>query len=251
MARNNLGLVRMHQSRWNDAEQLFRRAIELHPGKVLVRINLGDVQSRQGKWAEAVRSYRKALDIDPTDAVALDRLAFAQRLATLEPKLPELLKGDYRPRNDQERLRFALLCQSRQLYHSAAGLYAGALAANPRLNDDRKMEWRYNAACCAALAGCGMGEDAGKLDDREKARLRSQALTWLEADLASWSKQAQSDNPTDRAAVQSSMRHWQGDSDLAGVRGKKALDKLPEVERQGWGKLWADVTMLLDKTRGK
>jgi hypothetical protein len=42
-------------------------------------------------------------------------------------------------------------------------------------------QYRYNAACCAALAAGGQGKDADKLDDKERARLREQACDWLRA----------------------------------------------------------------------
>ena len=43
---------------------------------------------------------------------------------------------------------------------------------------------RYEAATAAALAGSSQGEDAGPLDDKERARWRRQALSWLRQDLA-------------------------------------------------------------------
>jgi hypothetical protein len=45
--------------------------------------------------------------------------------------------------------------------------------------------------------------------------------------------------------VRSTLRHWQVDPDLAGLRDKDALARLPEAERQACGKLWADVDALL------
>ena len=140
-----------------------------------------------------------------------------------------------------QRLGLAGVCQVKKLHHTAAGLYAAAFAANPRLADDPKAGHRYNAACDAALAAAGQGEDAAKLDDQEKARLRKQALDWLRADLALRTKQLESGQPAEGAVVQRAMRHWQQDSDLAGVRGEKALAVLPETERQAWSKLWAEV----------
>jgi hypothetical protein len=41
------------------------------------------------------------------------------------------------------------------------------------------------------------------------------------------------------------MRHWQTDGDLAGVRARDALARLPEEERKQWEKLWSDVDALL------
>ena len=47
------------------------------------------------------------------------------------------------------------------------------------------------------------------------------------------------------------LRHWQEDSDLAGVRDKDALAKLPSDEQDAWRKLWADVDALLKKAQAK
>ena len=109
----------------------------------------------------------------------------------------------------KERLGLAGVCQGKKLHHTAAGLYAAAFAADPKLADDLKAAHRYNAACYAALAAAGQGEDAAKLDDKEKTRLRKQALDWLRADLALRTKQLESGKPADRAEVQQTMRHWQ------------------------------------------
>jgi hypothetical protein len=131
-------------------------------------------------------------------------------------------------------------------YQSAARLYADAFAARPGLADDLKAQHRYNAACYAALAAAGQGRDAPGPDDKERARLRRQALGWLQADLALWGKEAQKGTPQARAAVQKILRHWQKDSDLAGVR-DAALGKLPEAERAEWQQLWGAVEALLEK----
>jgi hypothetical protein len=50
-----------------------------------------------------------------------------------------------------------------------------------------------------------------------------------------------------RQAVQQTLQHWQQDPDLAGVRGKEALAKLPEAERTAWQQLWAEVETLRQK----
>ena len=40
-----------------------------------------------------------------------------------------------------------------------------------------------------------------------------------------------------RPVVQGKMSHWKQDTDLAGVRDPKALEKLPPDERDAWQKL--------------
>ena len=121
------------------------------------------------------------------------------------------------------------------------------LRAQPTLADPLQSLHRYNAACAAALAAAGQGEDTGKLDGKERARLRNQALGWLRDDLAAWGKVTDGGPPQAKAAAQQTLKHWQEDSDLAGIRDKDALDKLPEAERADWKKLWADVDALLKK----
>jgi hypothetical protein len=69
----------------------------------------------------------------------------------------------------------------------------------------------------------GQAKDAAKLDDEERPRLRKQALDWLRADLAAWTKLIDRGLPTDRVAVQQKLKHWQMDSDLAGIRDATAL----------------------------
>ena len=121
------------------------------------------------------------------------------------------------------------------------------LSLQPARGDNLAHAFRYDAACAAALAAAGQGEDAAKLDDREGARWRKQALDWLQADLALWAKRLQSADAKDRARVQKALAHWQEDRDLAGVREPAALKKLSAPEQAAWRKLWAEVAALAPK----
>jgi hypothetical protein len=47
--------------------------------------------------------------------------------------------------------------------------------------------------------------------------------------------------------VQPTLRHWQKNPDLASVRDKAALAKLPRAQQEAWRKLWTDVEALLKK----
>jgi hypothetical protein len=86
--------------------------------------------------------------------------------------------------------------------------------------------------------------DIYSLGDKERARLRRQALDWLKANLAAWRKLLETDESKAAAHVQQQMQHWLQDVDFAGVRGPDALAKLPEAERQEWRKLGAEVDEL-------
>jgi hypothetical protein len=62
-------------------------------------------------------------------------------------------------------------------------------------------------------------------------RLRRQALDLLQAECATWSKALDRDDSESRSSVARTVRHWQGDADLAGVSDPDALAKPPEAER--------------------
>ncbi len=164
-----------------------------------------------------------------------------------DEQLRAVLKGDVQPKAP-EKVAFAFFCKRfKSRYAAAARFYGEAFADQPALADDLKTGNRYNAARAAALAAAGKGEDADKLDDTERARLRNQALGWLRDDLAAWGKLNDGGPPQAKAAVQQTLSHWKEDTDLAGVRDAAALEKLPESERADWQKLWADVDALLKK----
>jgi eukaryotic-like serine/threonine-protein kinase len=57
------------------------------------------------------------------------------------------------------------------------------LAATPQLAEDLRAGRRFNAACAAALAGCGRGDDGARLTEPELTALREQAREWLQLDL--------------------------------------------------------------------
>jgi hypothetical protein len=146
-------------------------------------------------------------------------------------------------------LDFAKFCvEYKERYVTAVRYFTDAFAGDPKLADDLQAWHRYNAACAAALAAAGKGEDVAGLTGKDIAGLRSQALRWLRADLSARTRQLESGRPADRQEVQETMQHWQQDTDLAGVRDKESLAKLPEAERKEWEKLWADVAALLERT---
>jgi hypothetical protein len=200
---------------------------------------------RQGHQAEYARHPRRS-------SSAARWLQEAKRLLALDRKLPAILKREVRPAAARAGFALAQLChQYKRLYAAAARLYADAFAAEPRLADDPRAPHRYDAACSAALAATGKGEEAAKLDDEGRARLRGQALVWLRAHLLFRALQVEQSTPPVRAAAVKSLRHWQADPDLAGVRDAVALAGLPLAERAAWQRLWADMQALLDKAGGK
>jgi hypothetical protein len=110
---------------------------------------------------------------------------------------------------------------------------------------------RLAFARAAALAAAGEGNVGPPLDDAAKAKLRGQALDWLKAELAVWGKLLESRPPQAQPTIVETLSHWQKDSDLAGIRDKEALDKLPAGEQKAFAQLWADVAALSRKSQEK
>jgi tetratricopeptide (TPR) repeat protein len=255
-AHYNLGLALQGKGRLDGAIAEYQKAIDLEPKYAPAHGALGQALLKQGRFTEARDATRRALGLlperDPLRARVAQQFQTCGRLLALDEKLPAFIKDDTQPADNRERLLLADLCQRYRKRHAAAvRFFTDAFAAEPKLADDLNQQHRYNAACSAALAAAGMGEDAGRLPDRVILTLRRQALRWLRADLAAYAKLAERDDPNLKQAVRQRLTHWLKDADLASVRDKDALNTLPDHERQEWGKLWEEVAALLKKADGK
>jgi serine/threonine-protein kinase len=269
-ARHNLGRVwairgeaprpadpRMRRTWLADAEAAFRHAIALEsrtasktPGLLgKSYFCLGLVLEDQGRFVEALAALEQAVR---SGHPPLDRMIKGvQRLIELDGQLAPILRGSS-PVDNRQRLELAGFCMRHKgLYAAATRLYAEAFKAEPGLIDDLRAQPRYNAACAAALAAAGKGEDAAKTDTKKRAELRRRALDWLRDDLKVWSRHLASDDPRQRDMARNSLRHWQGDPDLTDLRDQAAVAKLPPEEQEACKRLWAEVAELLKKVEGK
>jgi tetratricopeptide (TPR) repeat protein len=284
LVHNNLGAALHAQGKLADAVQAYRKAIALQPDFAQAHYNLGDALRQQGILAEAAQAYKKSIDLQPHVAEAHCNLGHtllklgdlagalsslkrghqlgkqkrvwrypsarwvrdAERLVRLNAKLSQVLAGTVQPASGKERIALAALCQKpfKQRYAAAARLYREAFTADPNLVEDLRTGARYQAACAAALGGCGRGKDVPIPNAQERARLRSEALAWLQADLVRWQKQLRDDRVTGKTRLRGEMAHWVRDPDLAGVRDEKTLAGLPPAERRDWQQLWAEVRRL-------
>jgi tetratricopeptide (TPR) repeat protein len=283
-AHNSLGIALADKKQLDEAIREFRTAIDLAPKDALSHYNLGKALRANGQVDEGIREYRAAIEINPELSVAHGALGLAllqlgrftearnstsrcmdllppddplrqvvsrqlqqcEQLLALDQKLAAILDGEAKPGNDAELLVLAQFCQRyKKFFAISCRFYSDAFDHDVKLADDMQKQHRYNAACAAALAGCGQGKDADSLDDKDRPRLRKQALEWLRADLALWTKHAETQKAEDRAKVVQSLKHWQEDPDLASVRDKEHVKKLPAEEQETWKKLWADVEAVL------
>jgi tetratricopeptide (TPR) repeat protein len=286
LAHFNLGNTLREQRKYGEAEAAYRKAIDVKPDYAAAYSNLGQVLQQQGKHGAAEAAFRKAIDHKPDLAEAYyllggalmrraqfreaapllkkcadlvprgtarhtdvrNRLHACERFLILEARLPAILSGSEKPVSAAEQIAFAQLCLLKKLSAAAARLYAETLAMRPPLAEDPRTGLRYEAACSAALAGCGRGEGATELGDAERTRWRRQALEWLRADLTAWVRWLDGDPAARRAVVQQTLTHWQENPDLACIRDPGELAKLPADERKELVALWAEMAAVLART---
>jgi serine/threonine-protein kinase len=246
------GTALMRANRLVDATEVLSKAVTLKPDYAEAQCNLGLSLVRQGRFVEGRVALLRGHEIGSKQPgwgqPSAQWLRQADRLIQLDGRLTAIFDDKAQPVDSDEKLALADLCQRyKQRYAAAARFYSAAFAEHPQFADDHKAAHRYNAACAAAQAGCGKGEDAGKLSDKERSHWRQEALKWLQADLEFWSPKARGEKPGDPALAQKTLQGWQKDSDLAGVRDLAALAGLPEAERQAWQKFWQDVVALMTK----
>jgi eukaryotic-like serine/threonine-protein kinase len=247
------GLAEFRQGHFESAISLMRGeasgALGPAPRLVLAMALHQDGRTAEARkmLAEAVLAYdwRNASVRDQDDWIChvLRREAEAMILHDLS----SFLGGIYRPRDNDERLALLGVCQFMSRNLAQASLYVDAFDADPQLGNEMTTDQRYRAACAAALAGCGHGEDVANLDEKERTRWREKAHGWLRLDLTAWGLKLDRGDAKDRQLVRQALTAWRSNSDLAGIREPAALEELPSEERKGWLVFWKEVKSLLER----
>jgi Flp pilus assembly protein TadD/serine/threonine protein kinase len=254
-AHYNLGNALREQGKLTQAEDAYRQAIQLNPADAEAHCNLGYVLQRQGRFVESLAAYRRGHQLGSKQAgwryPSLQWVQKAESLVALEGKLSAIRQGKAFPASAGEALALAAMSQLKKLHATAARLCAEAFTADPKLAADLGPQLRYHAACCAVLAAAGQGEDSRLLPDKEVVLFRRWACDWLRKDLTAYHRFANQDNPALTRAIQQRLAHWQKDPDLASVRDRAALDRLPDNECTAWQALWRDVAVLLERLQEK
>jgi tetratricopeptide (TPR) repeat protein len=252
LANCNLPDALSGQGKLDEALAVCRETIRRMPDSRTARKNLAIVLEQRGDFTGSLAEYRKYRELyleqwGLTESGFLAAtVAWAERRANLADRLPGILKGTDRPRDDAEKLDFARMSLDSLRYAAATRLWAEALEADPGLGQDRKSRHLDRVARAAALAAAGRGRDDPLPDNDERVRLRGQALVWLKSDLAAWAKVVDS-SPSVRTEVFYALLEWRSSSDFASVREPEALVKLPEAERKQWQAHWARVDALFKR----
>jgi Tfp pilus assembly protein PilF len=254
MAHYNLGTALAAQWKTEESIAEYCMAIRLQPDYAEAHCNLGGALCRIGDLTGSLAEYRKGHELGSRrpdwSYPSAQWVQDSERLAALADRLPALLKGGEEPKDNADRLTLAQYCYDTRRHAAAARFWAAALAADPKLGDDRLAQRRYNAARAAALAAAGKGTDDPPPDAAAKAKLRAQALSWLKAECDAWTKLLDDDSKA-RPEVVVALRSWKPEPDLAALRELEALAKLPEAERKDWEALWARVDALIKRATEK
>lgn len=247
------GLADYRQGRFDEAIELMRGGASnvLGPCPRLVvamaQYQKGQVQAARKLLAAAVVSF----DWSATGADRRDlwiwHVLFREAEEMMFPNLGAFLSGTYRPSDNDERIALAAACQFRLQYLHAALLYADALAADPAVAEVNP-DLRFQAACAAALAGSGQGNDAARLDELDRAHWREQARQWLLAEIATCGEQLRSAGAGEHAPLAQRIRRLQYAPSLAPVREPQLLAIMPAAERSQCQKVWREAEAVLSRS---
>jgi tetratricopeptide (TPR) repeat protein/serine/threonine protein kinase len=281
----NLGLALRARGQQEEAIAAFREAIRLQKDWADAHIHLGSALRDKEQVAEATAEFREAIRLKKDSAEAYCGLGLALMVqADFRPALEALrrghelgsrhprwghpsamwvqkcgqfleldgrsaaiLAGKAMPADAAERLALAELCVFKHLDRAACRFYEEAFDAEPKST----VAHRYQAARAAARAGCGWAKDADKVDDKERAQLRRQALTWLQAELEVGRRlvDRKPNKGPSAADIARGLQYWLADPSFVALREPKQLAQLPEAEGRSWRQLWAQVTDTLARAR--
>jgi tetratricopeptide (TPR) repeat protein len=230
----------------------FHKALKLDPNHALAHCGLAEALCLEGRFADALQEMKIGHELGSklTDWTypSAHWVQQCEKMLAIDQKLEAVLKGQVPPpATSAECLGCATFCHRYHKYHAATTFFAGAFSKEPALLTAPGESHRYTAACCAARAAAGKGNDAAKLATADRTKLRQQALAWLREELVALTRPL--DGPSTLTTVAQTLQRWQENEDLAAVRDAQQLANLPEAERQDWQQFWTDVDTLLNNRR--
>jgi tetratricopeptide (TPR) repeat protein len=248
---NHFGSALSQKGQPEKALEQFRLALQLQPDNAIAHIQIGLTRLDKGQYAEAWQALQRGAALlpaaDPRRKLLAQRIRQAEQLQQAEQKLLLVQAGKARPASVAERIVLAQVADhpSRAWYVSSARYRGEAVTLEPELARTPDVPHRYLAACAAARASRGEGPEAARLDYEQRAAWRRQALAWLHAELLHWSGVLTASDEKQAANVRDTLRSWQADPALAGVRDPEALLSLPAEERAACRRFWAQVAGVL------
>ena len=159
-------------------------------------------------------------------------------------RLPAVIRGDDKPKDAAERLALAYIAYYMEHFGASARLFTGPFQSDPQLAEDMTAQNRYNAACAAALAAAGKGNDKPPSEPQRPGG-GSRPSTGSRRISPTGPSRPSPVRPRRTLLVKETLVHWKADADLAAIRDEQSLNSLPEDQQKACRSLWADVDMLL------
>lgn len=235
----------------HEAENYYRKAIELDPKHAEALCNLGQILVEEGRFAEGLvfrrRGHEAGSQRPDWKYPSAAWVKSSEQYAAMEKKMQDYLTGEYTPNDLDSRIALANVFFLKKRYHSTAQLFGEVLDHESELLVKLPPDLREDAIRCAALAAVSKGEDAFKLDDKERARLRKWTLDWLRGELDFFTKLLETGDKMAINFVKTNLQGRLKDVDLAPFRDSPALAKLPPDEQKMFAQLWGDFESLRKK----
>jgi len=249
-----LGKAHWDLGRLDEAIGAYRDAVRIKQDYPEAHCNLAHVLWQHGEVREGLDEMRRGHDLGSKrpgwSYPSAQWVKDCERSVELDQRLPDFLSGKSKPARIEETVELAELCLRKRLSRAAAGFFAEAFSPTSPRSAFFIEVYSYNAACAAALAGCGQGKDASQLEEEERRRLRRQALDWLRGNQERM-EGLLAREPEKARHLTIALKNWLADPDFAGAREPAAQARLPEAERQAWRKLWTDICDLHKRAREK
>lgn len=268
-AMNDLAAIAHLQGRLEEAATLFQQVLEIqsrvlspeHPATLTTLFNLASTCRQQGTLEQAeelleqsLRIHRRALGQDHPDTQhTMIWLSYLQeRQGNLDGAIALRFEHIKLVAQWAERYTqlFALICQVQPEAKRAAllsqlvDLCADGFAQHPKLSESPRNSLHYTAARAAACAAAGRIEENNPTAAATRVQRRQQALAWLRADLARWTRQWETNEPVTSLRIEDALGRWQRSPALASIRDVEALNEFSEGEQEHFASLWDDVASL-------
>jgi serine/threonine-protein kinase len=150
-----------------------KQVSEANPTDAGTQADLGEAMLRFGRFRAAASTLREAAEKlaegDPRREGCRDSARKATKYAALEPRVSDVIAGTVVPQSASGWADFGEVCRRTNRNAAAAKFFQSASEGDER--------YAPAAAIYAALAGFGLGSDAGDTTEETRAELRKQALT--------------------------------------------------------------------------
>jgi len=245
------GLAEYRQGNYDEAMSIMKTKANkvLGPCPKLViamaQYRLGDQRSARNTLTTTIMARDWSMDQVRSHDQWLWHVLRREAEAMIFPHTSEFLEGKYEPQDNTERLALIGVCQAKGLNCAAAQLFVDGFAADPTLVSSTIGNQRYAAACVAALAGAGIGQDARQLEGVERTRWRQQAREWLTSELEAINQRADGASVGTLKSSIAFLKQWQSTPNLAGIRQASALEEMSPDERESSATLWSGVDNLI------